>query len=74
MITQRGQLMQMPTEDRRKVSYSGLLDSVIGAATKLSYANDQTTKCLANQMLKELLQLRRQIPVRRKVDTRARLK
>jgi hypothetical protein len=63
--------METPAEDRRKVSYSGLLDSVIGVATKLATTRDPMTKSLANQMLKDLVQLRRHMPVRRKFDTKA---
>ena len=63
--------MEMPAEDRRTMSYSGSLDSVIRAATKLVTASDPMTKSLANQMLKDLVQLRRHLPVRRKFDTKA---
>lgn len=65
--------MQEPVKDRRRTSFSGLLDSAIRGVSKLTAANDPTTKSLANQVLKDLLQLRREIPARREYDMKTRL-
>lgn len=60
--------MNQITEDRRRTPYSGLLDSAMRAATRLTTHPDPTTKSLAHQILTDLKQIRRQLPMRRKFD------
>jgi hypothetical protein len=62
--------MEKLVEDRRRVSYSGLLDSAIRSANKLISSRDSQTKILANQVLLDLMLLRREIPTRREFDTK----
>lgn len=64
--------MDQPTTDRRRTSYNGLLDSAIRTATKLASVPDPLTKSLANQLLSDLTQLRRELPTRREYDTKVR--
>jgi hypothetical protein len=63
--------MEKPTEERRRASYAGLLDSAMRAAVKLSSLPDPVARALANQILTDLKQIRRLLPVRRKFDTEA---
>jgi hypothetical protein len=60
--------MEKLIEDRRRKSYSGLLDSSIQAAIKLAGLPDPMVKVLANQIITDLKQIRREIPARRKFD------
>lgn len=61
--------MEHETENRRRISYSGLLDSAIRAASKISSLPDPAARALANQILTDLKQIRRDMPSRRKFDT-----
>lgn len=63
--------MSQIVEDRRRTPYSGLLDSAMRAAIRLTTHPDPMTKSLANQIMTDLKQIRRQMPTRRKFDTEA---
>jgi hypothetical protein len=64
--------MEETVKDRRRTSYAGLLDSAIRGAAKLVSSRDAMTKSLANQVLADLMQLRREMPTRRQYDTKSR--
>lgn len=63
--------MREIVEERRRTPCSGLLDSAMRAASKLTMHSDPMAKSLANQILTDLKQIRRQMPMRRKFDTEA---
>lgn len=63
--------MNQLDEERRRTSYSGLLDSAMRAASRLTTHPDPMAKSLANQIITDLKQVRRQMPARRKFDTEA---
>lgn len=63
--------MSQFVEDRRRTPCSGLLDSAMRAASRLSVHPDPMTKSLAIQIITDLKQIRRQMPMRRKYDTEA---
>jgi hypothetical protein len=65
-------MMDQPIKERRRTSYSGLLESAIRSLTKLASSRDSMTKALANQALSDLLQLRRELPARRQFDSKLR--
>jgi hypothetical protein len=58
-------------EDRRRTPYSGLLDSALRAASRLTMNPDPVTRALAHQIVTDLKQIRRQVPARRKFDAEA---
>lgn len=60
--------MDQMIKDRRRVSYCGLIDSAIRSGSKLISTGDSTTRVLANQVLSDLLRLRREMPARRQYD------
>jgi hypothetical protein len=62
--------MESPVKERRKTSYTGLLEGAIRVLIKLSASNDPNTRALANQALQDLLKMRRDLPARRQYDTR----
>jgi hypothetical protein len=64
--------MDSPAKERRKVSHSGLLEGAIRTVNKMASLPDPATKALANQALRDLLQLRRDMPTRREYDSKAR--
>ncbi|WP_019140054.1 hypothetical protein [Noviherbaspirillum massiliense] len=64
--------MSDTTKDRRRTSYSGLVESAIRSATKLASSHDSTTRTLANQVVSDLVLLRRELPARRQYDTKTR--
>lgn len=63
--------MNQIVEDRRRASYSGLLDSAMRTAARLATHHDPVAKSLANQIMTDLKQIRRQMPARRRFDTEA---
>jgi hypothetical protein len=63
--------MDQIIEERRRTPYSGLLDSAMRAASRLTMHPDPMTKSLANQIITDLKQIRRRMPARRKFDTEA---
>lgn len=63
--------MSQIIEERRRTPYSGLLDSAMRAANRLTMHPDPMTKSLANQIITDLKQIRRRMPARRKFDTEA---
>jgi hypothetical protein len=71
IYSKSGAGMSQIVENRRRTSYSGLLDSAMRSATKLTTHPDSMTKSLANQIMTDLKQIRRQMPTRRKFDTEA---
>jgi hypothetical protein len=71
MDSKSGADMSQIVENRRRTSYPGLLDSAMRAAIKLAMHPDPMTKLLANQIITDLKQIRRQVPTRRKFDTEA---
>jgi hypothetical protein len=62
--------MDDTVKERRKTSYTGLLEGAIRALTKLASAPDPNTRSLANQALQDLLKMRRDMPTRRKYDSK----
>ena len=64
--------MDQPIKERRRTSYTGLLESAIRALTKIASSNDPMSRALANQALNDLLQLRRDLPTRREFDSKSR--
>ncbi|HSY26147.1 MAG TPA: hypothetical protein VK832_01475 [Burkholderiaceae bacterium] len=60
--------MDTPPVERRKMSHAGLLDSAINVAHQLAASRDPMTSSLASRMLNDLLQLRRDMPLRRLID------
>jgi|GEM_PF-3224932 len=62
--------MDIRTQDRRRTSYVGLLDSAIRGINKLAAGRDPVSKSLAHQALSDLMQLRREMPSRREFDTK----
>jgi hypothetical protein len=63
-------IMQSPVKERRKTSYTGLLEGAIRILIKLSSSTDPNTRALANQALQDLLKMRRDMPTRRQFDTK----
>lgn len=61
--------MEQISKERRRTSYNGLLDAAIRGVGKLSSSHDPATRLLANQVLNNLTQLRRELPARRQFDT-----
>jgi hypothetical protein len=57
-----------PAVERRKMSHAGMLDSAISVAHQLVSSRDPMTSSLANRLLGELMQLRRELPSRRAND------
>jgi hypothetical protein len=64
--------MDSPIKERRRLSHAGLLEGAIRTINKMVALPDPATKALANQALRDLLQLRRELPTRRQFDTKAR--
>ncbi len=62
--------MESPVKERRKTSFTGLLEGAIRALTKLASSTDPGTRALANQALQDLLKMRRDLPARRQYDSR----
>lgn len=62
--------MENAIKERRRTSYNGLLDSAIRGIGKLAASRDPAAKSLANQVLSDLVQLRREMPARREFDTK----
>jgi hypothetical protein len=62
--------MDSPIKERRKTSFTGLLEGVIRALTKLASSTDPGTRALANQALQDLLKIRRELPTRRQFDSK----
>lgn len=62
---------ELPKERRRR-SYAGLLDSAIRNAGQLAASPDLRVRNLAAQILADLLQVRRELPVRRRTDAKPR--
>jgi hypothetical protein len=62
--------MDSPVKERRKTSYTGLLEGAIRGLTKLASAADPGTRAIANQALQDLLKMRRDLPTRRQYDTK----
>jgi hypothetical protein len=62
--------MESPVKERRKTSYTGLLEGAIRVLIKLSSSTDPNTRALANQALQDLLKMRRDLPTRRQFDTK----
>ena len=60
--------MEKDNEDRRRASYSGLLDSAIRSITKLTTVGDTASRGMAHQALADLMRLRRALPARRETD------
>ncbi|MBS0309213.1 MAG: hypothetical protein JSS58_09600 [Proteobacteria bacterium] len=61
-----------PAAERRRRSYSGLLDSAIRNASQLACSPDVKVRAMASQIVADLLQVRRELPVRRKTDASVR--
>ena len=63
-------VMESPVKERRKTSYTGLLEGAIRALTRLVSSGDPNTRALANQALQDLLKIRRDLPARRQYDSK----
>jgi hypothetical protein len=62
--------MDSIVKERRRTSHRGLLESAIQNTTKLASINDPGTRMLANKVMTDLVQLRRELPTRREFDTK----
>jgi hypothetical protein len=62
--------MDSPAKERRKTSYTGLLEGAIRGLTKLASSPDPGTRAIANQALQDLLKMRRDLPTRRQYDSK----
>jgi hypothetical protein len=63
--------MDEPIKDRRRMSHTGLIDSVIQLVGQMASSTDLNTRSLANRALADLRKLRTEIPSRRTNDRRS---
>lgn len=56
------------TKDRRRVSYSNLLESAMRSANQLFSSKDSVARSAASRVLSDLQKLRAEMPSRRKDD------
>lgn len=62
------------SNDRRRFSQGGLLDSAIRTISQLCNSPDLATRSLAIRALADIQQVRRQVPTRREYDRKTRIR
>jgi len=60
--------MDEPTKERRRVSYSTLLESAMRSANQLFSSKDTGARTAGSRVLSDLQKLRAELPNRRKDD------